>query len=271
MSGALLEGIAITLFLLVSAYYPRVSEQGIVSWDTLINVMTGLGLFLVRVTLVAWVAAHSSVGLVPMDWLGPSWAQFAVALVLLDFARYWVHRLDHRVPWLWTFHRVHHSSERLDATSGLRMHLVDFLQLSAIPVVLFSILLDSRSLAPWVVPAALSVGVVMDAFQHANIRFELDRPWKRAWHRVLNNPLFHAWHHTRDGELCDGNYGNTFVFWDRLFGSEVTRPVPPEAYGLEDHQALDNTVVGLQLLRPRGLGGRANERSSTALRERSRG
>ncbi|MEL6348765.1 MAG: sterol desaturase family protein, partial [Myxococcota bacterium] len=178
--------------------------------------------------------------------------------------RYWVHRADHRIPWLWTFHRVHHSSERLDVTSGLRMHAVDFVQLSLIPIVLFGVLMDTSTFSPWVITAALGVGVFFDAFQHANLRFDIDAPLGRAWHLLLNNPHFHAWHHTRNGHHHDGNYGNTLVIWDRLFGSEVTQPELPEAFGVGGDQALAGTrertlsprsvlrsVVSMQLLRAR--------------------
>jgi len=157
----------------------------------------------------------------------------------------------HRVSWLWTFHRVHHSAETLDATTGLRMHLVDFLQLSLMPVVLFGVLLDTSGWATWVLPAALSVGAVSDAFQHGNIRWSPNHPLARAWNLVLNHPHFHVWHHTRDGHLCDGNYGNALVIWDRLFRTEVTQPTPPPLLGLEGDQALVDSIVGWQLLRRR--------------------
>jgi sterol desaturase/sphingolipid hydroxylase (fatty acid hydroxylase superfamily) len=100
-----------------------------------------------------------------------------------------------------------------------------------------------------VVEAALAVGVVSDAFQHANIRMDMTRPLNRAWNTVLNNPHFHCWHHTRDGALRDGNYGNVLTIWDRIFGTEVTGDLPPERYGLPDKQQLQQTVLSLQLLR----------------------
>jgi len=174
-----------------------------------------------------------------------------VAFLLLDFTRYWLHRAHHRVPWLWTFHRVHHMTERLDATAGLRMHVVDFVQLAMLPVVLFSVVLNVSTWSPWVLTAALGVGAVADAFQHANLRWNPHHPVAKVWGLVLNHPHFHAWHHTRDGARCDGNYGNTLVIWDRLFGSDVTGEELPEAYGLEPDQALVNHVLGMHLLQRR--------------------
>ena len=60
-------------------------------------------------------------------------------------------------------------------------------------------------------PAALSVGAILDAFQHANLTWNTQHPAARAWNVLFNHPHFHAWHHTCDGSLCDGDYGNTLV------------------------------------------------------------
>jgi sterol desaturase/sphingolipid hydroxylase (fatty acid hydroxylase superfamily) len=249
--NALIQGSALAGFLLAGGVAPRDRSQGLVTADTAINVVNGLVLFGLRVSLIAWVASYCDMGLLDMAVLRHPVTQFVVALLLLDFSRYWLHRAHHRVPWLWTFHRVHHMTERLDATAGLRMHVVDFLQLAMLPVVLFSSVLNVSSWSAWVLPAALSVGAVADAFQHANLRWNPHHPVAKLWGLVLNHPHFHAWHHTRDGSRCDGNYGNTLVIWDRMFGSDVTGDELPEAFGLESDQALTNHVLKMHLLRSR--------------------
>lgn len=246
MTGLLLQGGVIALFLGLGYLRPR-AAQPLLGRHTLINVGTGLLLFLVRLSLVAWVAARAELHLLDLRAL-PGAVQLLLAFLLLDFTRYWVHRFDHRVPWLWTFHRVHHSSVHLDATAGLRMHLVDFLQLSAIPIVLFGLLFQVQE---WVFTVAMGIGVVFDGFEHANLRIDYAHPFWRAWDRLFNNPHFHAWHHNAEGATRDGNYGNTLTIWDRLFGSDVTGPAPPEALGISDDQALQESILGLQGLRPR--------------------
>ncbi|NOY27658.1 MAG: sterol desaturase family protein, partial [Oligoflexia bacterium] len=190
--------------------------------------------------------ARSGVGLISLRE-APGLVQLLVAFLALDLCRYWVHRLDHRLPWLWTFHRVHHSTRMLDATAGLRMHIVDFVQLSAIPVLLFSVLLR---VDPWVFAVAMGIGVVADGWQHANLRLDITHPVWRTWDRVLNNPHFHAWHHDADGLQHDGNYGNTLTIWDAVFGSNVSQLSLPVALGLSADQDLEESLVGLQLLRP---------------------
>lgn len=249
MLGALIQGSALAGFLALGGVAPRDQAQGVVTTDTLINVANGLVLFGLRVSLIAWVAAHCDIGLIDAGAITTPAVQFLVAFLILDLSRYWLHRAHHRVPWLWTFHRVHHMTERLDATAGLRMHVVDFLQLAMLPVVLFSAVLNVSSWSPWVLTAALSVGAVADAFQHANLRWNPRHPVAKVWGLVFNHPHFHAWHHTRDGARCDGNYGNTLVIWDRLFGSDVTGEELPEAYGLEPNQALSNHLLEMHLLR----------------------
>jgi sterol desaturase/sphingolipid hydroxylase (fatty acid hydroxylase superfamily) len=244
---ALVQVVAVALFLVLGSLRPRVPAS-FFHGDLRLNLWTGAFLFVLRVTAIAWLTEHVNVGLVDLGSV-PAIGAFAICFLGLDFFRYALHWADHRVPFLWRFHRVHHSSERLDATSGLRMHLVDFLQLSLLPVVLFSVVLDTSGVAPWVVPSVLAVGTVSDAWQHANIRLDARQPLFRAWNTVLNNPHFHSWHHVRDNALAHGNYGQTLVVWDRLFGTAVDRESPPESFGLAADDALLRTTVGLQLLR----------------------
>ncbi len=249
--GAAVQGLAMGTFLLVGWLWPRDGQQRLINRAGLLNVVNGAVMFGVRVTLVVRLAEVCQWRVWDPEWLSMPLAQFLVAFLALDFSRYWLHRAAHRVSWLWTFHRVHHSAETLDSTTGLRMHVVDFLQLSMLPVLLFGILLDTSDWASWVLPVTLGVGVCFDAFQHGNIRWNSQHPLARGWNLLLNHPHFHVWHHTRDAQLCDGNYGNTLVIWDRLFGSEVTKPEPPEALGLDSSQALQESIVGWQLLRRR--------------------
>lgn len=250
--GVLVKATAMLLFQGLSLVAPRDPKQGLINRDTVINLSNGVILFALKFFVISTLLSYLNVGLFDLKWLGSGAAQLVFAFVLVDFTRYWLHYADHRVPWLWTFHRVHHSSERLDSTSGLRMHLVDFIQLSLIPVVLFGVIFDGSTMEPWALVGALAIGDVFDAFQHANLRWSLDNPAARLWHRLLNNPLFHSWHHTRDGALCDGNYGNTLLIWDRMFGTEVTQNQPPVLMGLDGDQIIDDrSLIGLQLLRPR--------------------
>lgn len=244
--------------LALGALLPRGGRRlPLLSHDLKLNVATAALLFPLRVGLVlgGLSVAHGGgaglTGALDLRAITQPWLQFLVCFLLLDFTKYWLHRADHRVSWLWLFHRVHHSTEQLDATAGLRMHAVDFLKLSAVPILLFGVLTDVTSFASWVLPAAVSVGIVADTFSHMHVEFPYRNPVCRALLYVFNNPLFHSWHHTRAGVLCDGNYANALPVWDLLFGSNVTRPEPPVLYGIDGDQRLRDDLLGLHLLRPR--------------------
>jgi len=250
MLSVLLHGVAMGVFLLAAYFFPRRKVSGVVQRDTLINIATGLGVFVLAKPVVMLLHHYLQFSLFELP-TESSVLQFFICFLLIDFCRYCLHFIHHRVEFFWQFHAVHHSSEYIDATSGLRMHVFDFLQLSMIPITLFGIILNTENFAEWVLPAALGIGVFFDAFQHSNLRFRVDSPFGKMWHMLLNNPHFHVWHHIRHGDERDGNYGNTLLIWDRIFGTEVTEADVPTELGLKDYKALKNHPISLQLLRKR--------------------
>jgi len=247
--AVLIQGGAMVLFLLMERLWPRDGIR-LFARDTWLNLWTGGGLFALRTAVFFAAGTVRGPRLVDLSGITHPLLQFAFVFVLSDLARYWLHRMHHSVAFFWQFHRVHHSSETLNVTAGLRMHLVDFIQLATLPWVLFSVLFDTSSFDPRIWLALGATVAVMDAFSHGDIRFPMTHRVARAWDKVLNNPHFHCWHHTRDGEKLDGNYGQALTLWDRLFGSHIDMPEPPEALGLPDDQIIALSVVGMQLLRP---------------------
>lgn len=251
MERVLIQGCVMGFFLMLGWFYPR-QKSNYFHRDLWINLCTGGSIFLILAPLMRMLQNHlqqfSSLIAIPDI---PVLIQFLGTFLVLDFCRYWLHYAHHRVPFLWSFHRVHHSSEHLDATSGLRMHFVDFLQLGILPIILFVILFDTRNFASWIIPSVMLIGVCFDAFQHANIRFNIQKTPQKIWHLMFNNPHFHVWHHTRDGREIDGNYSNSLIIWDRLFGTDVTQDHIPAELGIAADQALQNDPISLQMLRSR--------------------
>ncbi|WP_373681832.1 sterol desaturase family protein [Paraburkholderia caballeronis] len=144
---------------------------------------------------------------------------FVVYLVVLDFAGYWYHRLEHRFGIWWELHAVHHSQRRMSLWCDDRNHLLD--------VLLQACVFSSIALVIGVPPAQFVVLVALTNFvqsvQHANIRVHFGR----IGERLVVSPAFHRRHHAigfgRDG-LSGGlsygcNFGVLFPWWDMLFGS----------------------------------------------------
>ncbi|MEM6699847.1 MAG: sterol desaturase family protein [Bacteroidota bacterium] len=55
----------------------------------------------------------------------PLWTVLLVGFLVRDFVQWWIHRLLHRVPALWEFHKVHHSVEQMGFAAHLRYHWME--------------------------------------------------------------------------------------------------------------------------------------------------
>ncbi len=164
------------------------------------------------VRVVSW-TSQNQFGL--FQWIEMSLlAQFIGSLIILDLvAQYFAHYLLHQVPFLWRFHIVHHSDTMVDATSGPRMHPIDFAFRETLSLLL--IFLTGMPAAFYLMYRFATIFFTF--FTHANIRlpFGLDRPLSF----VLVSPDFHKFHHHRETPWTDSNYGNILSIWDRLFGT----------------------------------------------------
>lgn len=152
----------------------------------------------------------------------PLWLQVAEIIIVVDFATYWIHRAFHQVPWLWSFHAIHHSSEKMDWLAGSRMHPVDVVVTRAVaflPVFVFGF----AASALYVYLAFVSFHAV---FIHANVRWRF--PYLR-W--VITTPEYHHWHHTSDEEGIDKNFVSFLPAWDLLFGTAHQPDYWPKRYG----------------------------------------
>ncbi|MBX3431465.1 MAG: sterol desaturase family protein [Hyphomonadaceae bacterium] len=153
-------------------------------------------------------ATTVSLGVWPIAW--PLWASVLGVGVIIDFGLYWMHRWSHRSPLLWRFHQPHHSPERLYWLNGERRHVVSALILATPGLVAVALLgAPQAALAGW-----FSILPVHLAFQHANIDYSLGPA-----RRLFGVAEMHRWHHKRDYEDAQVNFGEVFLVWDWLFGS----------------------------------------------------
>lgn len=154
----------------------------------------------------------------------PLVVQFFAVLLSADLAEYVIHRAFHRVPVLWRFHAIHHSSLDMDWLAGSRLHIVDVVVTRAFVVLpLFALGFDQRAVAAYLVFVSFHA-----VFIHANVRFDLRRiePW-------IVTPRFHHWHHAKDRAATDKNFAVHLPWIDRLFGTAYEPDGRwPEAYGI---------------------------------------
>ena len=160
-------------------------------------------------------------GLLPQLGL-PFWLDCVIAVLLLDLAIYWQHRLMHGVPLLWRLHRLHHSDTGFDVTTGLRFHPFE-MALSLVYKLALVAALGAPALAVLVLALLLSAGAL---FTHAD--FALPPALDRRLRWLLVTPSMHRIHHSTWRPETDSNYGFHLSIWDRLFGSYRAQPRAPE-------------------------------------------
>lgn len=205
---------------------------------------------LVNLALLAGTAhaLHALAGMLPTSARWPDgWPvvlQILLAGAILDLGLYGMHRLSHRVPWLWRLHAVHHSAERLYWMNGERRH-----PLSAVVLAAPGIAAVAWAGAPPVIASAwLAVLAVHLAFQHANVDYSLG-PF-RHWLGVAET---HRWHHKREYEDAQVNFGEFFMLWDRAFGTYARPPGAVRAGEVGLREAEVPTTYAAQLLWPFGI------------------
>jgi sterol desaturase/sphingolipid hydroxylase (fatty acid hydroxylase superfamily) len=171
----------------------------------------------------------------------PAWARFAGAVLLFDAWMYLWHRLNHRVAFLWRFHRTHHSDSRMDVTTANRFHLGEILCSSVLRVPVIAVL----GLRLWELGLYEAAMFTVVQVHHANIALP---PWlDRALRALVVTPFMHKVHHSRWQPETDSNYSSLFSFWDRVFGTLRLREDPRTLqYGLEGFDSpKHHTLAGL--------------------------
>jgi sterol desaturase/sphingolipid hydroxylase (fatty acid hydroxylase superfamily) len=162
-------------------------------------------------TAATW-AENRSFGL--LHWLTlPTWAGWLIAILLFDAWTYFWHRINHRIPFLWRFHRVHHSDPHMDVTTANRFHTGEIVMSSILRVPL--IVLLGAGIEQLALYELLMFAVVQ--FHHANI--SVSAKWDRVLRLFIVTPYMHKVHHSRWQPETDSNYSSLLSIWDRLFRS----------------------------------------------------
>lgn len=163
------------------------------------------------------------------------WLQFIAFALFIDFARYWIHRGQHALAFLWRFHAMHHTPTNLTPVRAWWTHPVDDVILYSLEIVLMVTL----GLHPVAVLAYVSIDNTFQLLNHANVRLTSSKIGE-----VLQHPRYHLLHHRRlANDEKTVKFGEMFTLWDRLFGTF-------EARSLDEMETLE---LGLTHRRKRSL------------------
>ena len=147
-----------------------------------------------------------------------------VFLLLEDFSRYGLHRLMHRVPLLWRFHKTHHSATVLTPFTLFRVHPIEMTLYYLRGTLVFGlvsgvfIFLWGGKVSGWQILGVDAIGFIFN-LAAANLRHShiwLSFGW---FEKLFISPAQHQLHHSTNPEHFNKNYGSVLALWDRVFGS----------------------------------------------------
>lgn len=166
--------------------------------------------------------------------------QVLLLLSVNDFFRYWYHRWMHQNEFMWRWHAVHHSSERLYWFNGTRSHPIEGL----VQALIWGIPLAFVKAPVEVVFVTNLLGRVIGRFQHTNLDLKLG-----VFDYIFSTPKNHRYHHSKIAKIGHTNYGGDVIFWDILFGTFYLPKgkQPSDDIGIEEMPFYPKNFLGLMM------------------------
>lgn len=204
------------LLLVLERFFPLRKRTCVLIGRVLVNLSISAVAFFVAAILVRpaaqatlhWATAKTFgvIHLLPL----PSLFAFALSFLLMDLGFYYWHIVNHRIPFLWRFHNVHHIDPDLDVSTGFRFHFGEVTMSIAFRVVQVSFI----GLSGWAFAAYELVFQANTLFHHSNLRLPIR--FERLLNKVLVTPRMHGIHHSQVRRENNSNFGVVFPWWDRL-------------------------------------------------------
>ena len=165
--------------------------------------------------------------LVGWQGIGASVVFMVVALIVGDFTAFYVHYLQHKIPLLWQFHKVHHSAEVMHPLSNYREHPIDNLVYTLTIGATYGVVLALAAHTIGYLPATtslLGVPIFMFLFNVTGYNLRHSHIWLRwpgRWSMIFPSPAHHQVHHSCHPDHLDKNFAFLLPVWDVLFGCYV--------------------------------------------------
>jgi len=142
-----------------------------------------------------------------------------------EFSYWFDHYLSHKIPFLWEFHKVHHSAIVLTPFVNYRVHPVDTIVymniLSAVVGSMTGLIQYFAGIEFAMASAAIS-GILYAIYMALWGHLQHSQFWLALTGlpgRLVLSPAHHQIHHSRDPVHFDKNFGASLALWDWLFGT----------------------------------------------------
>lgn len=169
------------------------------------------------------------------DWMGPAEkvpASLPITVLTtiliamaLDSALWFGHYLFHKIPFLWEFHKVHHSAEVMTPLTAARMHPFEEAiesMMGGFAVGVTAALLDQAFGQGAIMLNLLGTNLILAVFFLAAFNLRHSHVWVRypVWlQRIFVCPAQHQVHHSKARKHWDKNMGFIFGLWDWAAGT----------------------------------------------------
>ena len=182
---------------------------------TIINSIILNVIFFTATLTVASYVTENRAGVMNMLFL-PSWFRIVLIILFMDLMLYIWHLLNHIMPLLWRFHRVHHSDLNMDVSTASRFHIGE-LSMSAVIKTGLIYFIGADILSILIFESLL---VFAAQFQHSSLR--VPTGLENIFWILFVPPSMHRIHHSVKINVRDTNYGTILSLWDRMFGTLLT-------------------------------------------------
>lgn len=193
--------------------------------------------------LVRWAERHGF-GLLNLVRL-PAGVEVVAAVLLLDYTLWHWHRINHRVPFFWRFHLVHHVDRDMDASTALRFHFGEH-ALSVGWRVLQVLIIGASPVGIWIFHVFLGVSIL---FHHSNTQLPI---WlERRLVRLIVTPRMHGIHHSDWRNETNSNWSSVLSAWDYLHRTVLLSvPQAEIVVGVPTYEKPEDVTIGRILSMP---------------------
>ena len=211
---------------LVKHDYNRLRHDGVNLTLLLMLMIINVGYGVILVKVMDW-TTYSGFGI--LNWIEmPTWLALILSFVALDLvSQYTAHYLLHRVKWMWKLHMVHHSDTKVDLTTGVRQHPIEFVLRESLALITFVVF--GMPVSYYLFYRIITI--FFTYWTHANI--SLPKRLDRVLSYVIITPNTHKFHHHFERPWTDTNFGNVLSIWDRIFKTFTYGDTTEIQYGLD--------------------------------------
>lgn len=190
--------------------------------ETIGSVLVGIGnvALSLAIKLALLYAAVWMYNLVPWR-MELNWWTFIPCYIIFDLCSYWAHNVSHNQRFWWATHVTHHSGEDYNLSTSFRLSWVQYLK------IIFMLPVALLGFHPVIFFVTNQIAILFQFWVHT----EYIRKMPRVIEYIFATPSNHRVHHGSQEKYINKNYGATFIFWDRIFGTYQAEE-EPAVYGI---------------------------------------